>query len=334
MSVLTPVTGIPAVAKKTMRTAVVEAPGRVAMVEAPVPQPGPRQIRVKLEGCVVCASNIPPFEGRDWFTYPMAPGALGHEGWGKVDAVGDAVEGFAPGDRVGILSNNAYAEYDLADPSATVLLPAELGSMPFPAEPLGCAVNVLKRSGIAPGQIVAIVGVGFLGALLTRLAANAGARVVAVSRRKDSLEFARRFGAAQTVPMEDHHHIIRTLSELTAGRFCDVVIESVGKEWPLNLAAELTRERGRLVVAGYHQDGLRSINMQLWNWRGLDVINAHERDPAVYLDGMRQAVRAVASGSLDPRPLFTYELPLSRLGDALSMARDRPDGFMKVLIRM
>jgi len=334
MSVLTPVTGIPAVAKKTMRAAVVEAPGRVAMVEAPIPQPGPRQIRVKLEGCGVCASNIPPFEGRDWFTYPMAPGALGHEGWGKVDAVGDAVEGFAPGDRVGILSNNAYAEYDLADPSATVLLPAELGSMPFPAEPLGCAVNVLKRSGIAPGQIVAIVGVGFLGALLTRLAANAGARVVAVSRRKDSLEFARRFGAAQTVPMEDHHHIIRTLSELTAGRFCDVVIESVGKEWPLNLAAELTRERGRLVVAGYHQDGLRSINMQLWNWRGLDVINAHERDPAVYLDGMRQAVRAVASGSLDPRPLFTHELPLSRLGEALSMARDRPDGFMKVLIRM
>ena len=66
--------------------------------------------------------------------------------------------------------------------------------------------------------------------------------------------------------------------ELTGGRFCDVVIEAVGKQWPLDLAAELAGERGRLIIAGYHQDGLRQVNMQLWNWRGLDVINAHQRD--------------------------------------------------------
>jgi len=54
------------------------------------------------------------------------------------------------------------------------------------------------------------------------------------------------------------------------------VIEAAGQQWPLDLATELTRERGRLIIAGYHQDGPRQINMQLWNWRGLDVINAHE----------------------------------------------------------
>jgi hypothetical protein len=47
--------------------------------------------------------------------------------------------------------------------------------------------------------------------------------------------------------------------------------------------------------------------MQLWNWRGLDVINAHERDPAIYLEGMRAAVRAVETGVLNPRPLYTHE---------------------------
>ena len=91
-------------------------------------------------------------------------------------------------------------------------------------------------------------------------------------------------------------------------------------------------ERGRLVVAGYHQDGLRQVNMQLWNWRGLDVINAHERDPQVYLDGIRRAAAAVTAGVLCPAPLYSRVYPLEELGAALDATRDRPDGFMKALI--
>lgn len=321
-------------ATTTMRAAVVKAPGQIEVVDAPIPQPGPTQIRVRLEGCGVCASNIPPFEGRDWFKYPMEPGALGHEGWGTVDAVGDQVHTFSPGDRVAVLSYHAYAEYDVADISAAVHLPPELDRTPLPAEPLGCALNIFRRSQIKEGQTVAIVGIGFLGALLTRLATNAGARVIAISRRPFSLEFAREFGAAETIVMDDHYRIIEQVKSLTNGTFCDVVIEATGKEWPLNLSAELTKERGRLIVAGYHQDGLRSVNMQLWNWRGLDVISAHERDPAIYLEGMKAAARAVASGRLNPAPLYTHTFPLDQLADALTLTRDRPNGFMKALITM
>jgi threonine dehydrogenase-like Zn-dependent dehydrogenase len=119
---------------------------------------------------------------------------------------------------------------------------------------------------------------------------------------------------------------------LTSGRFCDVVIEATDKQGPLDLAAELTRERGRLVVAGYHQDGPRQVNMQLWNWRGLDVINAHERDPQIYLRGMREAVAAVESGLIDPAPLYTHRFRLDQLDQALGMTAERPDGFMKALI--
>lgn len=76
---------------------------------------------------------------------------------------------------------------------------------------------------------------------------------------------------------------------------------------------------------------------QVWalgHRRGLDVINAHERDPAVYLDGMREAVRAVASGKLDPAPLYTHAYSLEQLGDALDATRERPDGFLKAIIVM
>ncbi|HEX6015165.1 MAG TPA: hypothetical protein VFY87_25875, partial [Geminicoccaceae bacterium] len=109
-------------------------------------------------------------------------------------------------------------------------------------------------------------------------------------------------------------------------------VEAVGKQGPLDLATELTRERGRLIVAGYHQDGPRQVNMQLWNWRGLDVVNAHERDPKIYVQGIREAVDAVASGRLDPGRLYTHTFPLDGLGAALDATRDRPDGFLKALV--
>jgi len=321
-------------ATDTMRAARLAGPGRVVLEEVKLPEPGPGQVRIRLEGCGVCASNLTPWGGAEWMRYPTDPGALGHEGWGTVDAVGEGVEGLAEGQRVAALSYAAYAEYDLADASAVVPLPSALDGQPFPGEPLGCAMNIFRRSGISAGQTVAIVGVGFLGALLTRLAKDAGARVVAISRRPFSLEVARGMGADERVPMDDHWKIIERVKELTGGAFCDRVIEAVGKQWPLDLAGELTRERGRLVVAGYHQDGPRQVNMQLWNWRGIDVINAHERDPRVYVDGIRAAVDAVASGRLDPSPLYTHTFPLDRLGDALDATRDRPDGFLKALITM
>ena len=317
-----------------MRAAVLVGPRRIELRDVPVPVPGDRQVRIRVEGCGVCASNLPPFEGRDWFTYPFEPGRLGHEGWGTVDAVGPGVTAFGVGDRVATLSNHSYAEYDVGDQNQTVKLPPSLAGQPFPAEPLGCAVNIFARSNVAAGQTVAVVGVGFLGAILIRLAKRAGATVVAVARRTFAQRVAGEAGADHVVPMDDHGRIIDQVKQLTADQFCPVVIECVGKEWPLNLSAELTATRGRLVIAGYHQDGLRSVNVQLWNWRGIDVINAHERDPAVYLSGMRAAVDLVAGGALDPSPLYTHRYPLEHLAEALESTAARPDGFLKALVMM
>ncbi|GAA4011568.1 zinc-binding dehydrogenase [Sphingomonas swuensis] len=316
----------------TMRAAVLSAPQTITVSELPKKEPGEGQVRVRLEGCGVCASNLGPWSGPEWLQYPGEPGGMGHEGWGTIEAVGPGVEGLAVGDRIAALSYNSYASHDLADADKVVKLPEALAGQPFPGEPLGCAFNIFRRADIKAGQTVAIVGIGFLGALLTRLATDAGARVIAISRRHYSLEVAREFGATETIPMTDHHKIIEQVKELTGGKFCERVIEAVGKQWPLDLAGELTAERGKLIVAGYHQDGPRTVNMWLWNWRGIDVINAHERDPQVYMDGIREAVDAVASGRLDPSPLYTHRYKLDELAQALDATRDRPMGFLKAII--
>jgi threonine dehydrogenase-like Zn-dependent dehydrogenase len=315
-----------------LTAAIVTAPGRIELVEGDLPRPTARQVRIRLQGCGVCASNLMPWSGPDWMQFPTEPGGLGHEGWGLVDAIGPEVCDIRVGDRVAALSYHAYASHDLADEDMVVRLPASLDGQPFPGEPLGCAMNIFNRADIRAGQTVAIVGIGFLGALLTQLAVNAGARVIAVSRRQASLDVAERMGATHRIVMDDHWRIIEEVRSLTSGRFCDRVIEAVGKQWPLDLAGELTMERGRLVVAGYHQDGPRQVNMQMWNWRGLDVINAHERDPQIYVEGMRRAIEAIAAGQLDPRPLYTHSYQLADLDKALDDTRDRPGDFLKALV--
>lgn len=333
MNVQTAITG-GTVRSRTMRAAVLTGPGRIDVTRTPIPQPEAGDVRVRLEGCGVCASNLTPWKGPDWMEFPTAPGDLGHEGWGVVDAVGKDVKHISPGDRVAALSCRAYAEYDVCPASSVVSLPECLAGQPFPGEPLGCAMNILRRSAIEQGQTVAIIGIGFLGALLTSLASTAGARVIAISRRPFSLEMAQRMGATELIALDDHWRILEEVRELTGGTMCDRVIEVTGMQWPLDLAGELTRERGRFIIAGYHQDGPRSVNMQLWNWRGIDVVNAHERDPQIYIRGMRAAVEAVASGKLDPFPLITHNYPLEQLDEALNATRDRPEGFLKAWVRI
>ena len=318
----------------TMQAAVFEGKRQVALREVDAHVPALDEVRVRLEGCGVCASNVPLWEGRPWFDYPQEPGAGGHEGWGYVEAVGSAVDDVAVGDRVTMLSHHAYAEYDTIGADKVVVLPAELGEQPFPGEPLGCAMNVFRRSDIRAGQTVAIVGIGFLGALLTGLATAAGARVFACSRRPFALEMAQAFGAEETARLEEDSQAaaLEQAEAWTDGDGCDRVIEATGKQDPLHLAGKLTRVRGRLIIAGYHQDGLREVNMQLWNWRGLDVINAHERNPRRYLQGMREAVTAVAEGRIDPTPLYTHDFSINQLEDAFCTITERPRGFMKALI--
>src|SRR4051794_11760751 len=314
----------------TMRSAVVAAAQCAVVEQVPLPDPARGQVCVRLEGSGVCGSDIPVWQGREWFDYPREPGAPGHEGWGVVDALGDGVVTVAVGTRVASLGSHAYADFDVVDADSVVPLPAELDGVPFPGEPLGCAVNVFRRSAIEPGQLVAVVGAGFLGTVVMQLALRAGARVLAISRRAAPLELARELGVEETLTLDDDP--LARIESMTGGVLCDRVIEAAGKQETLDLAGALTRVRGRLVIAGYHQDGPRTVDMQTWNWRGLDVVSAHERDPAVYVSGVREAARLVAQGELDPSPLYTHRFALEDLGDAFTTAGERPDGFMKALV--
>ena len=320
--------------RASQRAATLIAPLTMRMQDVQLPQPGPDEVRVRLQGCGICASSLSLWEGRPWFEYPRPAGAPGHEGWGTIDATGSNVTDLAVGERVAFVSGNAYAEFDIAARRAVVRLPGDLASLPFPGEPLGCAMNIFARSDVRAGDTVAVVGAGFLGVLLTQLAAKAGANVVVISRRKYGLRQAELSGATQIVQADVPSSAIECALQLAGGHGYDRVIETGGLQSTLDLASAITAEYGRLIIAGYHQDGLRTVDMQQWNWRALDVVNAHERSIDRYATGIERAIAAVLDGRLDPFPLLTHEVTLDSLGSGFALASARPDGFMKAWVRV
>ena len=205
---------------------VARAGGPLELVERPIPEPGPGQVRVKVQACGICHSDSITKEGHmPGITYPRVPG---HEVVGVIDAVGPNVpERWTAGQRVGagwhawhcgtcdhcrrgdffacqqgpkvtgLSFDGGYADYMVAPYTAVALVPAELSAAD--AAPLMCAgvttYNALRNSGAQSGDLVAVLGLGGLGHLGVQYAAKMGFRTVGIARGTDKEPLARQLGA-------------------------------------------------------------------------------------------------------------------------------------------
>lgn len=314
-----------------MRAAVLVSPRRFEIKELEIPRPAPNEVRIEVQHCGICSSNLAPWKGAPWFSYPFPPGAPGHESVGVLEQVGTSVSGMKIGQQVAMLGNGGFAEYQVAE--AKCVVPISSGNEAiFLGEPLGCAMNIFRRAQIREGNWVAIIGTGFLGNILLQLSVAAGAKVIAISRRTSALRLAEKMGATLTLSFARRAELVEAVQIATGKMLCNVVIEAGGAQETLDVASDLTGTRGRLVIAGYHQDGPRSVNMQEWNWRGIDVINAHERDEAVYIEGIRAAADAVAEARIRLPELVSHFFPLEQIDQGFRTLEQRPEGFFKGVV--
>jgi D-arabinose 1-dehydrogenase-like Zn-dependent alcohol dehydrogenase len=198
------------------------------VVEREIPQPGSRQVRIKVEACGVCHSDaIVRAAVMPGMTLPRVPG---HEIAGRIDAVGGDVTAWKVGDRVGvgwhgghcfecdacrrglfincvkgkttgITHDGGYAEYAVVPAESVARIPEKLSAVD--AGPLLCAgvttYNSLRNVGARPGDTVAVQGIGGLGHLAIQFAAKMGFRTIAVSSGADKEELARQLGAHEYV---------------------------------------------------------------------------------------------------------------------------------------
>jgi len=204
------------------------ANGPFEVVEREVPEPGPGQIRIKVEACGVCHSDAMVKAAA--FPGIQLPRVPGHEIAGRVHAIGPGVIGWKTGERVGVgwhgghcfrcnacrkglfinceqakitgvTQDGGFAEYMVSPAEAVARIPEKLTAVE--AAPLMCAgvttYNSLRNSGARAGDIVAVQGIGGLGHLALQYSANMGFRTVAISRGEDKEDLARHMGAHEYV---------------------------------------------------------------------------------------------------------------------------------------
>lgn len=323
-----------------MRQAVLRSPGEFELVDVPVPSIASDELLVRVIACGVCASELDMFTGQSDRPFPIVPG---HEVSGVVEQVGADVTRHAVGDRVGIWVTEAGFS-DFVKVKADFALPA--GDLPLElalAEPMACAVNAVEIADPQLGDDIAIVGAGFMGALVLKLVLLRGPRRVFVAdARPQALELARAIGASRTIDVrtESLVDVVRAETDrVPAGTFADVAaldevgadvtFEITGVQAPLQVVGEATRMAGKVVIVGYHQGGNREIPLGDWNWKALQVINAHFREVSTIMRGMRTGMRLLSSGRIQIDDLVTHRFDLEHVGRAFEVAVEKPDGFVK-----
>jgi threonine dehydrogenase-like Zn-dependent dehydrogenase len=308
-----------------VRLAVLKAPRRLEVVEADVPEVNSDDVLVRVANCGVCASELDMWEGRTDIEFPWFPG---HEVSGVVERVGDDVSAFEPGQPVAVwTTTRGFADYVAV--CAEYCLPAD--GLPL-GEPVACAVNAVELARVSLGDDVVIIGAGFMGNLVQKLVALRGPRhVIVADTRPEALARADRIGATRTVDASAVP-LSHTVNELTSGVGADVTFEVTGVQEPLVLAGEVTRQSGKVVIVGFHQGGTRALPLGDWNWNAFEIVNAHFREVATIMRGMRVGMRLLTSGRLDVSDLVTHRFPLADIERAFEAAHEKPAGFVKATV--
>jgi 2-desacetyl-2-hydroxyethyl bacteriochlorophyllide A dehydrogenase len=325
---------------RVMELPSVGAPLRAA--ERPVPEPGPGEVRLRVEACGVCGSDHFLQEGGfgPGIRMPVVPG---HEAAGRVDALGPGVTDWAPGDqaaiyyittpqgdpwaaagrpnvsprvtRMGVDIDGAFAEYVVRPVAALVRPPA-----PVPPEVLAVLTDAvatplhgLKRiARVARGETLVVLGVGGLGSSAVQLGRILGARVIAVTRSAAKQALARRLGADEVVPAADVDPVA-AVRELTGGVGADVVLQLAADARADEQAIAMAGPGGRVVLIGAALEPFSVRAAEIF-WRELSVLGSRGFVP----DDIRDAIELYLAGTLDVGHLVERVRPLEEANEALA----------------
>jgi L-iditol 2-dehydrogenase len=331
---------------KKMLAAVLYGKEQVRLEHVPVPEIGPGDILVRVRAALTCGTDVKVFRRGYHARMIVPPAVFGHEFAGDVLAVGDEVTRFRPGQRVVaansapclrcfycqhgkvnlcenlLFNNGAYAEY-IRVPSRIVerntheLAPHLSYRDAALAEPLACVVKGLDDTGLEAGDTVAVIGNGPIGSMFVRLAKLRGAQVIAVGRRRSTLEHTLRLGADRVIATEDTLDPVAAVRELTGGRGADIVIEAVGQPQTWNWSVEMLRRGGVVNFFGGPPSGTRvELDTNLLHYSEITCKASFHHTPKAFRDaldiiesgGVTAAAFVHAEDSLESLPQVLFQL--------------------------
>jgi 2-desacetyl-2-hydroxyethyl bacteriochlorophyllide A dehydrogenase len=342
-----------------MRAVTFQAPGEVLVDDVPEPAIShPADAIVAVEASGVCGSDLHIYHGR----VKIEPGfTIGHEYVGTVIAVGEDVRSVKVGDRVLGCFQTACGRcffcrrgaFHKCDESRTFGHGATLGSLQgtqaeqalvpnadlvlrrlppgmseetalFAGDVMGTAYHAVTESGLRPGEVAAVFGLGPVGLCAVQAARAAGAaEVLAVDAVPARLQMAASFGARAVHLSDDDPRA--AAREMTDGRGVDVCVEAVGDPRALELALRLTRKCGTVQIVGVYAERCE-VHMGLLWIKALSLGSGH----ANVLGHIDNVLAMLAAGVLDPRPLVTHRMGLDEAPEAYALY-DRREALKIVL---
>jgi len=324
---------------------------------------GPDELQIKVAKVGLCGTDLHewwagpifmPVDEPHPLTGKKTPLTAGHEFSGVVSKVGSAVTGFKVGDRIasdsatwcgecdnckkgwhslckkcafmGLSRDGAYAEYvNVPSPSIYKLpdsVSFEWGAM---VEPFACALHVIHKSRLMLGETIVVIGTGAIGLMAAHLAKIAGASKVFVVARTDiKKKVAKNMGAIVLDPATDN--ITEIVKSQTGGQGADVALEVVGTEETIDLALNVVKTRGRVVLVGFPEEKpVVDWNLILYNeLEVLGILNNGGQIP--------QVLDLMANRTINPEPFITGRIGMSDLVEKGYKELKHNKGHIKILV--
>lgn len=323
---------------KAIQIEALGGPEVMQVVDIPVPEPGSKYVRVKVEAVGLNYSDIMIREGK-YLSRTQLPQIMGREFAGVIDAVGDAVRGFQPGQRVyGTINSGALAEYALCHAAALLPLPDELSSeMAVALIVQGVtALHCLDdHGGMKPGETVLIhAAAGGVGTLAIQMAKQLGAgKIIGTASSDTKCETIMELGA-EAVNYSSPDWVEEVL-RLTDGRGADLILESVGGDVFWRSYRDLLAFAGRIVVVGIAGGEINEIRTNEILRRNKTIIGYFlaeyfEKAPEKVLPAIMRVLEMVNSGAV--KPVIGATFPLEQAVDAFNFMQNRQN-IGKVLIK-
>jgi threonine dehydrogenase-like Zn-dependent dehydrogenase len=316
-----------------MKASFLVGPMKSEVRDVPIPEIGDDDILMRLEYVGVCASELHPWKRG----VGGVNGIMGHEPVGYAAKIGKNVAHIREGERVTALGQSCFAEYARIPACRAVPVPDAVPSKEALGEPLSCLVSAAERTPVCLGDSCAVVGLGYMGLVMTDLIALKGAgRIFGIDVRPECEGMALRHGidVFLTPDRVPESMKLTKWADMDLNYGLDVVCEVTGNASALKLAAEMAHQHGVLNIVGYHQDGPRIVDMELWNWKALTVINGHERREGFQVDCMKRALGLIAAGKLQLERLVTHEFPIDAVDEAFKALISKPHGYIKGVISL
>ncbi len=341
--------------QQTMNAAVLHGKEDLRLEQVAIPQAAPGELVVRVGAALTCGTDLKVYRRGYHAKMLKPPMPFGHEVAGVVADVGEGVAGFSKGDRVVplnsapcdgcyfcrkgqqnlcedlLFNNGAYAEY-LRIPARIVEkntlhvpdgLPLEFAAL---TEPLACVVRGLEESGAEAGESMIVIGAGPIGLMFIHAASLSGIDVIAVVKRGEQADAAKRFGARQTISLDqvgDEPAVAAARSLTPDARGADVVIEAVATPKTWEWAVEMVRKGGSVNFFGGPPSGtVVALDTNRLHYGNITLKASFHHTPAT----CRRAFEMIASGRFKSADFLTGRAALRQVPEVFARMLDRSAG--------